>query len=125
MTTPDSDARGIPRYARGYEHFPGRIGQTTADSQRAWPRERRAPETAPNIVLILLDDMGYSDIGPFGSEIPTPNLDRLARGGGAAAGQRRGDGCRGGQADHHHGSEEPHGGIMVVSADGINSPCQR
>ncbi len=32
----------------------------------------------PNIVLILGDDIGYSDIGPFGSEIETPNLDRLA-----------------------------------------------
>lgn len=32
----------------------------------------------PNIVLIMADDMGYSDIGCFGSEIPTPNLDKLA-----------------------------------------------
>jgi arylsulfatase A-like enzyme len=35
----------------------------------------------PNIVIILADDMGYSDIGCFGSEIPTPNLDMLAKGG--------------------------------------------
>ena len=40
-----------------------------------------SPGTAANIVLIMADDMGYSDIGCFGSEISTPNLDSLAAGG--------------------------------------------
>ncbi|MCU0292386.1 MAG: sulfatase-like hydrolase/transferase, partial [Thermoanaerobaculaceae bacterium] len=35
----------------------------------------------PNIVIILGDDMGFSDMGAFGSEIKTPNLDSLAKGG--------------------------------------------
>lgn len=35
----------------------------------------------PNIILIMADDLGFSDIGPYGSEIATPNLDRLAKGG--------------------------------------------
>jgi arylsulfatase len=35
----------------------------------------------PNIIIILADDMGFSDPGCFGSEIPTPNLDRMAAGG--------------------------------------------
>ena len=35
----------------------------------------------PNIILIMADDMGFSDIGCYGSEIHTPNLDRLAAGG--------------------------------------------
>ena len=37
--------------------------------------------TKPNIMLILADDMGYSDIGCYGSEIETPNLDSLATNG--------------------------------------------
>ena len=39
------------------------------------------PESRPNFVLVMADDMGYSDIGCFGGEIRTPNLDRLAANG--------------------------------------------
>ena len=35
----------------------------------------------PNIIVIITDDMGFSDIGPYGGEIKTPNLDKLAAGG--------------------------------------------
>ena len=34
--------------------------------------------STPNILYIVADDLGYTDIGPFGSEIPTPHLDELA-----------------------------------------------
>ena len=40
-----------------------------------------AEEQRPNIIIILVDDMGFSDIGCYGSEIETPNLDRLAQNG--------------------------------------------
>lgn len=35
----------------------------------------------PNIVVIMVDDMGFSDIGCYGGEIPTPNIDKLAKNG--------------------------------------------
>lgn len=49
----------------------------------ALPALAQQPRTSPrlpNVVVIFIDDMGYADIGPFGSQIaPTPNLDRMAR----------------------------------------------
>ncbi|MGW4891831.1 arylsulfatase [Kitasatospora sp. NPDC004240] len=71
--TPQDPARRDP-----YQGFPGTVGRTFAESTPAWPARTRPPKGAPNIVVVLIDDMGYSDIGPFGSEIPTPTLDRLA-----------------------------------------------
>lgn len=78
-TTPDGQP--LPPHARGYEGFGGTVGRTTTESTPHWPAEPTAPEGAPNIVVVLIDDMGFSDIGPFGSEIDTPNLDRLAASG--------------------------------------------
>lgn len=45
------------------------------------PAQTTQPAAKPNIVVILVDDMGFSDIGCYGSEISTPNLDKLADGG--------------------------------------------
>jgi arylsulfatase A-like enzyme len=49
-----------------------------AESAKASTLPAPLPAAKPNIILILVDDMGFSDIGCFGSEIATPNLDRLA-----------------------------------------------
>ena len=51
-------------------------GEVKAQTKETKEQE---PEKRPNIVIILGDDMGFSDIGMFGSEIKTPNLDGLAR----------------------------------------------
>jgi arylsulfatase len=61
-----------------YHGFEGRIATTVAASEPWWPPRPTAPAGAPNIVIMLCDDLGFSDIGCFGSEIDTKNLDRLA-----------------------------------------------
>jgi arylsulfatase len=53
--------------------------QTIAAGVGTLPGIVRSQSRPPNIVLIMADDMGFSDIGCYGSEITTPNLDRLAR----------------------------------------------
>ena len=45
------------------------------------PSRTAAADKKPNIVVILVDDMGFSDVGCYGGEIPTPNLDKLAANG--------------------------------------------
>ncbi len=58
--------------------FKGRIGRTIADSTPHWPAGPRPPEGAPNILVVLFDDTGFSDFGCYGSSIKTPTIDRLA-----------------------------------------------
>jgi len=57
------------------------IGRTVAESTPAWPVAPRARPNAPNVVFILLDDVGFAQLGPFGADIRTPTFDRLAAGG--------------------------------------------
>ena len=61
--------------------FEGVIGRTFADSQAWWPPVAGAPPGAPNIVVVLLDDVGYAQFGCYGSDIATPTFDRLASSG--------------------------------------------
>ncbi len=61
--------------------FEGTIGRTYAESTPWWPPRDRAPEGAPNIVVVLLDDVGYAQFGCYGSDIATPTFDRLAASG--------------------------------------------
>lgn len=61
--------------------FPGRIGRTAAESSPAWPAPVRAREGAPNVLLFVLDDVGYGQLGCFGGLVDTPNIDRVAAAG--------------------------------------------
>ena len=55
-----------------------RIGRTVAESKAVQPRDPRPPKGAPNVVLIVLDDLGFAQLGCFGSDIATPAIDSLA-----------------------------------------------
>ena len=59
------------------QNFGGVIGRTVEESTPWWP-EGRLPAGAPNVVLVVLDDTGFSHLGCYGSTIETPNVDRLA-----------------------------------------------
>ena len=58
-----------------------RIGRTVHESTPFWRKRPRPPADAPNIVWIVLDDLGFAQLGCYGSSIETPNIDRLAAGG--------------------------------------------
>ena len=68
----------ITSETRTYPGFPGKIGRTREESEPHWNLPVRPPAGSPNIVIVLMDDMGWADIGCFGSEIATPNIDALA-----------------------------------------------
>lgn len=61
--------------------FTGKIGRTSNESEPAWPVPPDAPEGSPNVLVIVLDDIGYAQLGCYGGlggRIKTPNMDRLA-----------------------------------------------
>jgi hypothetical protein len=62
------------------EPFKGTINVDIRDSEPDWsPFEPpRAPNGAPNVVYIVLDDVGFSALGCYGGPIETPNIDRIA-----------------------------------------------
>ena len=53
-----------------YAGFGGTVKRELSRSTPWWPTGKRPPQDAPNVVIVLADDLGYSDIGCFGSEIP-------------------------------------------------------
>ena len=61
--------------------FHGKIGRTPKDSTPDFPKGVEAPKGAPNILVILTDDVGFGASSTFGGPIPTPTMDRLAKDG--------------------------------------------
>ncbi len=61
--------------------FEGVIGDSWRESTPWWPSDPTPPNGAPNVVLVVLDDVGYAQLGCYGSDIETPNIDALAAGG--------------------------------------------
>jgi hypothetical protein len=61
--------------------FQGKIERTVKDSTPDFPKSIEAPAGAPNILLILTDDVGFGATSTFGGPIQTPNFQRVADGG--------------------------------------------
>ncbi|MDJ1501356.1 arylsulfatase [Xanthocytophaga agilis] len=61
--------------------YKGKTGRNLVETQQWWPDKKKAPEGAPNVVWILLDDVGFGAVSTFGGLIRTPNLDSLANNG--------------------------------------------
>ncbi|MDB5273986.1 MAG: arylsulfatase [Chitinophagaceae bacterium] len=61
--------------------FKGKIGKTLEETQESWPERVQAPKGAPNVVWILLDDVGYGATSAFGGLIETPTFESLSSNG--------------------------------------------
>lgn len=59
--------------------FAGEIGETVGASRPIKPEIKYPPENAPNVVVVLLDDVGFGSAATFGGPVPTPTLDALAQ----------------------------------------------
>jgi arylsulfatase A-like enzyme len=76
IATPPDGSYALPRPDF---HFGGQVGRTYQDSDPAtFPQIVRPPTGAPNIVLILLDDVGFGQFSVFGGGVSSPNMERLA-----------------------------------------------
>jgi len=68
-------------HAQSAQPYQGVVGRTLAESKEWWPEPTKAPAGAPNVVWILLDDVGFGAPEAFGGLIQTPTLDALANNG--------------------------------------------
>jgi arylsulfatase len=74
----DTEKQNENKLPRDLPEFKGKIGRTFEDSEQDYPQPYRALKGSPNVILVLLDDVGFGQAGTFGGPIPTPSLDKLA-----------------------------------------------
>jgi len=67
--------------ARATPEFKGKMARSYEDSEEWWAPEVQPKKDAPNIIIFLLDDVGFAHIGSYGGLIETPNIDNLASSG--------------------------------------------
>ncbi len=63
------------------QSFQGVIGDDWRESTPWWPEVPKPPAGSPNVLLVVLDDVGFAQLGCYGSDIATPAIDALAEGG--------------------------------------------
>ena len=84
-----SNAEKMPEFSvsssglktKNVEGFGGVIAESYSDSKEWWAPEVRPRDGAPNVIIFLLDDVGFAQVGSFGVLIETPNIDALAANG--------------------------------------------
>ncbi|GAA3773038.1 arylsulfatase [Microbacterium kribbense] len=64
--------------SRGYDGFRGIVRELASESTPSWAVPVQPAPDAPNVIVVMLDDLGFSDLAPYGSEIRTPGVDELA-----------------------------------------------
>lgn len=81
----DSKSRAVPpagsQLPQPDPEFKGKIGETYKDSTPSYPLPVKAPKGSPNVLLVLLDDVGFGMCSTFGGPVPTPHLEKLANNG--------------------------------------------
>lgn len=73
-----ANAARAQNFQQQQQPFQGTVGRTLADSKESWVTNPKAPKGAPNVVWIILDDVGFGATSTFGGLISTPNFDTLA-----------------------------------------------